>query len=106
MPEDTFDRTLERLLAYPAPPASGDAFVDGVMQRVRREQKARSIILLVFGLIGAVFGAVGASLLSEKISWLFVEVLDGTLMMQVVLFLIAALAFYNWFMDDELRVER
>jgi hypothetical protein len=105
VPDEPFDRTLERLLAYPEATASGDAFVDGVMQRVRREQKTRSLILYVFGLIGAVFGVVGATLLSGKITWLFIEVMDGTLMMQVVLFVIAALAFYSWFMNDELTME-
>ena len=106
MPDQAIDRTLEQLLAYPEDYASDrDAFVEGVMQQVSRQQKIRRVILYIFGLIGAVFGAMGATLLSGKITWLFTEVLNGTLMMQAVLLVIAAAAFYIWFMNDELTVD-
>jgi hypothetical protein len=106
VPDETLERTLEQLLAYPERTASADdAFVDSVMRQVGRQQKIRKIILYVFGFVGAVFGAIGATLLSGKITWLFTEVLNGTLMMQAVLLVIAAGAFYIWFMNDELTVD-
>jgi len=107
MPEDSFDRTLEQLLGYAGPTASeNDSFVTAVMQRVQRQQRQRRLILLVCGLVGAVFGTVGAVLLSGKITWLFTQALSGMLLVQIILLVIAALAFYNWFMNDDLTLAR
>jgi len=106
VPDQIAEHGLEKLLAYPDDsPLPGDAFVDSVMRRVQKERYTRRIILYTFGLIGAAFGITGVSLLSGKITWLFTEVLDGTLMMQAALFMVAALAFYTWFMNDELKLE-
>lgn len=107
MPETEFDRSLEQLLAYPqADPDStagdDDRFVVSVMQKVGRERRLRQVILLVFGVIGALFGAFGAMLLSDSISRLFTEVLPGTLIMQAALFISGIAALYVWFMGDDL----
>ena len=107
MPEDAVDRSLEHLLGYAATPAGDDeSFVHAVMQRLQRQRRRRRIILFVCGLIGAIFGAVGAILLSGKITWLFTHAVSGMLLAQIVLFSIAGLAFYAWFMNDELKLER
>ena len=105
MAEDSFDRTLERLLAYPeSSRAEPGAFVAGVMQEVGREQRTRKLILWVFGLIGGLFGLAGAAILSPKITWLFTDALNATTMMQFVLFVIAAVIFYLWIMNDDMTV--
>lgn len=99
MPDEAKDPMLEQLLACrEADPA--DQFLLDVMQRVQREQRRRKSILLFFGLIGALFGLVGAILLSEPITRLFAGLpVIGT--MQAVLFTVAAVAFYAWFMDED-----
>lgn len=107
MPETEYDRSLEQLLAYPqSDPDSAtgddDRFVVNVMQKIGRERRMRQLILLVFGVIGALFGAFGALLLSDNISRLFTEVLSGTLIMQVALFISGIAAIYVWFMGDDL----
>ena len=50
--------------------------------------------------------AFGAMLLSESISRLFTEVLSGTVIMQLALFISGIAAFYVWFMGDDLPLER
>ena len=99
---DSFDRNLERLLEYRDVPG-GEAFVMDVMQSVRRETLKRRLILLVFGLTGALFGLWGASILSGPVG----EWLTGALRfpvtqtMQASLLLTGAAAFYLWFMNDD-----
>lgn len=106
MPEDTFDQSLEQLMSYPVrPQTESGEFVAAVMKQVRQEQRTRKLILFIFGLIGALFGLAGALILSEKITWLFTEALSGTMTMQLVLIVVAALAFYTWFMNDDLTLE-
>ncbi len=103
MPDSSFDQSLEKLLEYSDSPEPAE-FVVGVMRGVRRRQRTRKLILSVFGLIGAVFGLVGAMLLSDRITWLFTEALSAIGVMQIVLGIIAALAFYTWFMNEDLSV--
>ncbi len=103
MPDSSFDRSLEDLLEYSDSPEP-EKFVIDVMQGVRRQHRTRKLILSVFSLIGAVFGLVGAMLLSDRITWLFTEALSATGVMQIVLGIIAALAFYTWFMNEDLGV--
>lgn len=106
MPEDTIDQSLGQLLGYPdSTQADSGEFIATVMNQVRREQRTRNLILFAFGLVGALFGLAGALILSEKITWLFTETLSGTTTMQVVLIVVAALAFYTWFMNDDLPLE-
>jgi hypothetical protein len=52
-------------------PAAGEEFVTCVMQRVRRQQRIRTLILALAGGIGAVFGLVGAVMLADRISSVF-----------------------------------
>ena len=106
MPEHTHEHALEQLLGNAEPPGSDDeAFVAGVMLRVQRQRRLRRAVLVVCGLIGALFGAVGVTLLAGKITWLFTQAVSGMLLAQVTLFVIGALAFYTWFMNDELKLE-
>lgn len=105
MPETPLDNQLEQLLAYHHEPESSE-FVAHVMRDVKREQRVRKAILWAFGLIGAMFGLVGAIMLSGPIARLFTfsVSLPVTETMQVALVMVAAAAFYTWFMNDELSV--
>jgi ABC-type multidrug transport system fused ATPase/permease subunit len=96
------DPILERLLAYPDNDTD-DAFVLGVMHRVRRERTRRLLILAVFGVVGAGFGLLGAWLLADPIRQLFTG-WPPIATMQGVLAAIAAAAFYIWFMNDDLNL--
>jgi len=60
----------EQLLQY-TDEQSAEEFVAGVMQRVKREQRIRKAILLVSGIVGALFGLAGAVALSDSITQLF-----------------------------------
>lgn len=100
---DPIDQTLETLLSYPAPEASGDdLFVVDVMRQVRKERLTRKLILAAFGGIGALFGLAGAVMLSESIGILFTETVTSMTLTQVPLFAAGAAAFYIWFMNDDL----
>jgi uncharacterized protein YacL len=106
MPESSFDDTLEQLLAYEEPaPVDREHFVNDVMGRVRRQQRKRRLVLLLFGAIGAIFGLAGGLMLADPISWVFTQTLSPTLIMQAVLFTVAGVAFYVWFMNDDLPLE-
>ena len=100
MPESTQDRLLDQLLEYGEEP-QGDEFVLDVMHRMRREQGRRKVILFVFGLIGALFGLTGAVLLSEPIARALAN-LPAMGTTQVALFVVAAVATYAWFMNEDI----
>jgi ABC-type uncharacterized transport system permease subunit len=102
MPDSPFDRELEELLGYSEAPES-DVFVANVMRNVQRQKRLRRVILWSFGLIGALFGLAGAVMLSGPIKQLFSfpASLPATETMQLVLFVVAAAAFYVWFMNDD-----
>lgn len=105
MPESPLDHELEQLLAYHHEPESPE-FVANVMQDVRKAQRTRKIILWAFGLVGALFGLAGAAMLSDPITRLFtfsfsLPAIETT---QVALIIVAAAAFYTWFMNDELTI--
>lgn len=106
MAEHSNDTYLEQLLTYQeSPPADSNLFTVGVMQQVRKEQRTRRLILILFGTIGALFGLIGASMLAGAISWVFTEALSPMLAMQLVLFFVAASSFYIWIMNDDLALE-
>lgn len=102
MPEMTPDRELDSLLGFHENPAPDD-FVLDVMHRIQRERRSRRIILTCFGSLGAAFGLAGAVLLSDPIAHIFSDLpLTGT--MQAVLFGVAAVALYGWFMNEDLNI--
>ena len=107
MPDSSFDRKLETLLEYSESPQP-EAFTMDVMRSVRRERRTRKLILWAFGLVGALFGLAGAVMLSGSITRLFTftVTIPATETMQVVLFIVAAAAFYTWFMNDDLPLDR
>jgi anti-sigma factor RsiW len=107
VPDSTFDRELEALLEYTEPPQP-EAFTMNVMRSVKREQRTRRVILWAFGLVGALFGLAGAVMLSGSIARLFAFTITmpATETMQVVLFIVAAAAFYTWFMNDDLPLNQ
>ena len=102
MPDSPIDRELEGLLAYSEAPKP-DVFVASVMHDVERQKKLRRVILWSFGLIGALFGLIGAVILSGPINRLFSlpAGLPAIETMQIVLLVVAAAAFYAWFMNDD-----
>ena len=106
MPDSPFDRELEALLEYTEPPQA-EAFTMNVMRSVKREQRTRRLILWAFGLVGALFGLAGVVILSDSITHLFTftVAMPATETMQVVLFIVAASAFYIWFMNDDLPLD-
>jgi len=105
VPEHGQELELERLLEYSDAPESGE-FVVSVMNSVKREQRSRTLILWVFGLLGALFGLAGAVMLSDSIARLFsfTVYMPATETTQMVLFIVAAVAFYSWVMNDDLAV--
>ena len=107
MPESASDKQLEGLLAYQdgEQPAE-DLFVVDVMRGVRRQRLTRRLILFAFGLVGALFGLLGAVMLSDTISGLFTETIPAMRAMQVALLVSGAAAFYVWVMGDDLALER
>ena len=106
MPESPIDETLQRILAYPeaSDEPAADGFVVDVMARVRREQRRRRVILGAFGLVGALFGLAGATMLADGIDLVFEELLSSTVLMQGALLSVGAAAFYLWFMNDDLAL--
>jgi VIT1/CCC1 family predicted Fe2+/Mn2+ transporter len=102
VPEQNDELNFEQLLAYSDEPDS-DEFVANVMHKVRQERRKRQLVLFIFGLAGAAFGVLGAFLLSDSITRLFSSLpVTGT--MQAALLVSAAVAFYVWFMNDDLNL--
>ena len=100
---DPIDRKLEELLAYPEPgDGDEDLFVVDVMRQVEKQRRLRKVILFLFGSIGAVFGLIGASLLSGSIGELLSGSISAMTWVQLPLLAAGALAFYTWFMNDDL----
>jgi uncharacterized membrane protein YsdA (DUF1294 family) len=105
VPESPIDQELEQLLGYHDEPHSSE-FVANLMHAVQREQRIRRVILWAFGLVGALFGLLGATLLSGSITRLFTFsfTLPATETMQVALAIVAIAAIYTWFMNDDLSL--
>lgn len=87
---------LEDLLEYHQTPEDG-AFVAEVMQRVRRQQRMRRLILAVTGLTGAIFGAAGAIILAEPVA----QAMADTKLLPVSVAMVGAVAFLAWVFQDE-----
>jgi len=96
------EQLLDTLLSH-SEALPDDDFVLRVMQRARLERGRRRSILLAFGLLGAAFGALGAVQLAEPIARAFTDLPQATVM-QTALFAAGAVAFYSWFMGDDLGV--
>lgn len=104
MPDPT-DRKLEELLAYSDPAKiNDDLFVVDVMRQVTKERRMRKLILFLFGGIGALFGLAGAVMLSDSISQVFTETVSAITLAQLPLLAAGAVAFYIWFMNDDLSL--
>ena len=106
MADSTFDQELDTLLEYGESPLP-EAFTMDVLRSIRRERRTRRLILWAFGLVGALFGLAGAVMLSGSITRLFtfMVTIPATETMQAVLFIVAAAAFYIWFMNDDLPLD-
>jgi len=102
VPDQIKELDFEQLLQYSAA-SDSDEFVANVMHSVQRERRTRQLILFIFGLVGAAFGVLGAFMLSDSITRLFTSLpITGT--MQAALLISAAVAFYIWFMNDDLSL--
>ena len=100
---DAMDQKLEQLLSYDDAGTPGDdLFVVDVMRQLAKERRTRKFILLLFGGIGAVFGLIGAILLSDGIQHVLTETVSATAWFQVPLLVAGAAAFYIWCMNDDL----
>jgi len=93
----------EQLLQY-TDEQSAEEFVAGVMQRVKREQRIRKAILLVSGIVGALFGLAGAVALSDSITQLFTLSMSATSALPVSLAIIGVLLFLGWLLNDEMTL--
>lgn len=103
MAESSTDRALEQLLGHRETVAADD-FVTDVMARVERYRRQRRVILWGTGLLGAVFGLLGASSLADPVARLFTD-LPATGTMQAVLLAVAMVAFYGWFMNEDMSLD-
>jgi len=103
MPDPTGNHRLDELLGFNEA-VPDDEFVLQVMQRLRKEQRRRQLILTSCGLVGAAFGAVGAMLLSQPMARILTG-LPPTGTMQAVLIGVAAIAFYGWMMNEDIRLD-
>jgi hypothetical protein len=90
------DTRLEQLLAYPEETLTDD-FTREVMRRVRRQQRLRRAVLWGTGVIGAGFGLLGASLLSEPLARAFTDLGPLTVSLGAVL----TTGFLVWLLSDE-----
>ena len=102
---DVMDQKLEELLTYPDAGAhNDDLFVVDIMRQIAKERRTRQMILFLFGSIGALFGIVGAVMLSDSISRLLTETVSAMTWVQLPLLAAGAIAFYIWFMNDDLSL--
>jgi hypothetical protein len=97
------EQLMETLLPYTdEPPDAG--FTATVMQTIKREQRTRKAILLISGVIGALFGLAGAVALSDSISRFFTLSLSPTSSLPVSLAILAVLLFLGWLLNDEMQL--
>lgn len=94
---------LDELLKYHQTPGP-DTFVAEVMKGIERQQKTRKLILLGSGVIGGLFGVMGATLLSDSIGRLITQAVAGDAAMPLGLAVMSAIAFLGWLLQDETRM--
>lgn len=94
---------LDELLEYHQTPGP-DTFVADVMKGIQRQQKLRKLILTGSGLIGALFGIVGAMFLTEPISRLTTQLAADGSATTLGLAIMALVAFLGWLLHDETRM--
>jgi len=94
---------LDELLKYHQTPVD-DAFVADVMNGIARQQKTRKLILLGSGVIGGLFGVVGATLLSDPIARLVAQLVAGDAALPLGLAAMSVIAFLAWLLQDETRM--
>lgn len=87
---------IEDLLEYHQKPEDS-SFVTEVMQRVKRQQRIRRLILTTTGIVGAAFGAAGAIMLSAPIA----QAVSEIQVLPVSLAIMGGLAFIAWIFQDE-----
>jgi hypothetical protein len=92
---------LDQLLEYTQSPPAED-FVDSVMQRVKREQRIRKLILVVTGLTGAIFGVTGALMLSDSITQLVSRVPSGNGALPVGIIIMGVVGVVTWLLNDDI----
>ena len=100
MPDKQSDWSPDPLLEF-ATTIPDDDFVARVMRRVKREQSTRKLILLVSGLIGALFGIGGTVLLSESINSFITFWMSTQGPLPTSFTIIAVVAFIGWLFSDE-----
>jgi len=94
---------LDELLKYHQTPGP-DTFVAEVMKSIQRQQKLRKLIFTGSGLIGGLFGIVGAMLLSDPISRLTTQLAAGESATTLGLAIMSLVAFLGWLLHDETRM--
>ena len=104
VPDTDSERYLDRLLGYgESDPGGQDAFATAVMQRVRNQKRQRAVVLTLFGVAGALFGVLGAAQLMDPIARLFAGA-SPTVLQGAVLLSTAVIAFYAWFMNEDISL--
>ncbi len=98
-----FEKSPEQFLEYVESPQP-DNFVAEVMQRVKREQQMRTIILTITGIIGSLFGIAGLMTLSGRISSLFAYHFDAGSSMPVSISIVGVMVLLFITLNDELNI--
>ena len=87
---------LDEILEYHETPQDDD-FVTGVMERVRRQQRMRKLILATTGVVGASFAAIGVLTISDSVN----QLITDTNVLPVSVALVGIAAFIAWLFQDE-----
>ena len=101
-PEHDSKQSLEQWLEYhdsPLPPA----FVEKVMDKVRRQRRMRRLILGSAAVVGTSFGIAGAVILSDSINRLLLQAMSSSSMLPAVATIAAVLILLTGLLSDELN---
>lgn len=91
---------LDDLLQYRSLPEPA-GFVDDVMHAVARQQQMRRRILLLCGIIGAVFGALGAWLLADSLVRISTGLFEANTALASGTMAVLLLAALAWLLHEE-----